>query len=140
MKIEIKRLDKAFHLQATNENGNTIEADGAENIGGSGKGMRPMQMLLSSLGACSAIDVIHFLHKQRQPLDDIRVALTGERDPDHVPSLFTSVHVHFELFGNLDAKRAERAVALSMDKYCSVARILEKTANITWDVTIHPNL
>lgn len=138
MKIEIKRLDKAFHLQAVNENGNTVESDGAESIGGSGKGMRPMQLLLSSLGACSSIDVIHFLNKQRQPLDDIRVTLRGERDPDKVPSLFTEVHVHFELFGNLDAKKAEKAVALSMEKYCSVARILEKTAKITWDFKIHP--
>lgn len=138
MKIEIKRLDKAFHLQASNENGNTIESDGAESIGGSGKGMRPMQILLSSLGACSSIDVINFLQKQRQPLDDIRITLTGERDPDNVPSLFTEVHVHFELFGDLDEKKVEKAVSLSMEKYCSVARILEKTAKITWDFTITP--
>lgn len=139
MKIEIKRLDKAYHLQATNENGNTVESDGAESIGGSGKGMRPMQMLLSSLGACSTIDVINFLQKQRQPLDDIRITLTGERDPNNVPSLFTDVHVHFELFGELDEKKVAKAVSLSMEKYCSVARILEKTATITWDFSINPS-
>ena len=139
MKIEIKRLDQAYHLLASNENGNTVESDGAESIGGSGKGMRPMQMLLSSLGACSTIDVINFLRKQRQPLDDIRITLTGERDPDKVPSLFTDVHVHFELFGNLDEKKVAKALSLSMEKYCSVARILEKTATITWDFSINPS-
>lgn len=136
MQIEIKRLDDAFHLQATNESGNTVESDGAESIGGSGKGMRPMQMLLSSLGSCSAIDVINFLRKQRQPLADIKLIITGEREADKVPSLFTHVHVHYQLFGDLNEKKAEKAIALSMDKYCSVARILEKTAKITWDFEI----
>ncbi len=136
MKIEIKRLDDAYHLQATSEEGNTVETDGAVSIGGSNKGMRPMQMLLSSLGSCSSIDVIQFLKKQRQPLEDIRVTITGEREPDKVPSLFTEVHVHFELSGDLDKNKVEKAVSLSMDKYCSVARILEKTAKITWDYTI----
>ncbi|MFN7118204.1 MAG: OsmC family protein [Saprospiraceae bacterium] len=137
MKIEIQRLDDAYHLRATNEDGNSVETDGAVSIGGSNKGMRPMQMLLSSLGSCSSIDVIQFLKKQRQPLEDIRVTITGEREPDKVPSLFTDVHVHYELFGNLDEDKVAKAVSLSMDKYCSVARILEKTAKITWDFVIH---
>lgn len=136
MKIEIKRLDDAYHLQASNENGNTVESDGSEDIGGSGQAMRPMQMLLSSLGTCSAIDVINFLQKQRQPLEDIRIILEGEREADKVPSLFTKVHVHYELLGNLDEKKVRKAVDLSMEKYCSVARILEKTAEISWDFEI----
>lgn len=137
MKIEIQRLDDAYHLRATSEEGNHVETDGAEAIGGGNKAMRPMQLLLSSLGSCSSIDVIQFLKKQRQPLDDIRVTVTGEREQDKVPALFTDVHVHYELFGDLDESKVERAVSLSMEKYCSVARILEKTAKITWDYAIH---
>jgi putative redox protein len=136
MKIEIKRLDDAYHLQASNEDGNSVESDGAASIGGSGKAMRPMQMLLSSLGTCSAIDVISFLQKQRQPLEDIKITLEGEREADKVPSLFTKVHVHYELLGDLDEKKVRKAVDLSMEKYCSVARILEKTAEISWDFEI----
>ena len=82
MKIEIKRLDDAFHLQATNESGLTLEADGAESIGGHNQGMRPMQMVLSALGSCSAIDVIQLLRKQRQQLDDIQLIITAEREKD----------------------------------------------------------
>ena len=136
MKIEIQRLDDAYHLRATNEDGNSVETDGALYIGGSGKGMRPMEMLLSSLGSCSSIDVIQFLKKQRQDLKDIRVTLTGEREADQTPALFTNIHVHFDLFGDLEESKVERAVSLSMEKYCSVARILEKTAKITWDYII----
>jgi putative redox protein len=136
MKIEIKRLDDAFHLEATNEEGRSVEIDGAEKIGGSNKGMRPMQMLLSSLGGCSAIDVILILKKQRQPVDDIRITITAERQVDQTPSLFEKVHVHFQLYGELSESKVQRAVSLSMDKYCSVARILEKTAKISWSYEI----
>ncbi len=132
MKIEIKRLDDAFHLQAANESGITVESDGAEDIGGHNRGMRPMQMVLSALGSCSAIDVIYLLRKQRQQLDDIRLTVTAEREKGKTPSLFTGIHVHFRLYGPLDEKKVKRAVGLSMEKLCSVKLLLDKTAKITW--------
>lgn len=132
MKIEIKRLDDAFHLQAANESGITVESDGAEDIGGHNRGMRPMQMVLSALGSCSAIDVIYLLRKQRQQLDDIQLTVTAEREKGKTPSLFTGIHVHFRLYGPLDEKKVKRAVGLSMEKLCSVKLLLDKTAKITW--------
>lgn len=136
MLIQLERLDDAFNLKATNEQGNSVETDAAPAIGGGGKGMRPMEMLLSSLGACSSIDVIDILRKMRQPLDDIKVTLNGEREKDKTPSLFTDIHVSFNLYGDLDVDKAKRAVDMSMEKYCSVAKILEKTAKITWETNI----
>lgn len=136
MKINIERLDDAFHLRATNDQGNSVETDANPDIGGHGQGMRPMEMLLSSLGACSSIDVIHILKKQRQPLEDIKLELSAEREKDKQPAVFTDIHVAFHLKGALDPEKVERAVNLSMEKYCSVSRILEKTARITWSWTI----
>lgn len=132
MKIELTRLDDAYHMLATNENGNTVETDGSPKVGGSNKAMRPMQMLLSSLGACSSIDVIHLLTKQRQKIDDIKISLEGNRAEGEVPSLFTDINVHYRLYGDLDEKKVERAVTISGEKLCSVAKIIEKTAKITW--------
>lgn len=132
MKIEIKRLDEDFHLQATNEAGLAVESDGAESIGGHGRGMRPMQILLSALGSCSTIDVIYLLRKQRQQLDDIQLTITAEREKDKTPSLFTDIHVHYKLFGPLEEKKVKRAVDLSMEKLCSVKLMLEKAVKITW--------
>lgn len=132
MKIELTRLDDAYHMQATNETGNTVETDGSPKVGGSNKAMRPMQMLLSSLGACSSIDVIHLLTKQRQQLDDIKITLTGQRQEGLIPSLFTDIQVHYRLYGDLDEKKVERAVTISGEKLCSVAKIVEKTAKISW--------
>lgn len=136
MKIELKRIDDAFHLEATNEAGNTLQTDGSPDIGGSNKAFRPMQLLLAGIGSCSAIDVIHFLRKQRQELEDIQITVTATRHEDQVPSLFKTIHVQFRLFGDLDEKRVERSVNMSMEKYCSVAKILEKSATISWEYSI----
>ncbi|MFW6310413.1 MAG: OsmC family protein [Prolixibacteraceae bacterium] len=136
MKITLSRLDDAFNLKAINENDKSVLLDAAPEIGGSKNGMRPMQLLISALGGCSAIDFISILKKQRQDLRDIKVTLKAEREKDKKPALFTKIDVHFLLIGNVDYSKAQKAVELSMEKYCSVARVLEKTANITYSFDI----
>jgi putative redox protein len=136
IKIELNRLNDGFHFQAQNENGNAVHIDASPEIGGTNQGMRPMQMLLAAMGGCSSIDVVNILKKQKQDLQDIKVTVTGEREEGAVPSLFVKVHAHFKLFGNLDKDKAEKAVSLSVDKYCSVAKTLEKTATVTYTTEI----
>ncbi len=136
IKIELNRLNDSFHMEAVNEQGNTVHLDASPDIGGGNNGMRPMQLLLAAMGGCSSIDIINILKKQRQDLKDIKITVTGEREKDAIPSLYTNVHAHFKLFGNLDADKAEKAVALSVEKYCSVAKTLEKTAKVTYSFEI----
>lgn len=136
IKIELKRLNDAFHFEAANENGNSVHLDASPDIGGTNQGMRPMQMLLAAMGGCSAIDVVNILKKQKQDLRDIKITVTGEREQGAVPSLFTEVHAHYKLFGNLDKDKADRAVTLAVEKYCSVAKTLEKTAKVTYSYEI----
>ncbi|HEY4654026.1 MAG TPA: OsmC family protein [Cyclobacteriaceae bacterium] len=131
IRIEIDRVDEPFHLEAKNENGSSVHIDASPAIGGKNRGMRPMQLVLSALGGCSTIDLINILRKQKQPLTDIRITVTGEREKDAVPSLFTEAHIHFKLYGNIDQEKARKAVSLAVDKYCSVAKTLEKTATVT---------
>ena len=135
--IELRRLNDAFHLEAVNESGNVVHIDAAPDIGGTNQGMRPMQMLLAVLGGCSSIDVISILKKQKQDVKDIRITVTGNREQEAIPSLYKDVHLLFKLYGNLDSDKVQKAVSLSVEKYCSVARILEKTASITYSFEIH---
>lgn len=137
MKVLIQRESGKFHLKSKNEDGLFVETDASEAIGGTNKGVRPMQMVLMALGSCSAIDVITILEKQKQNLDDIRIEIEAEREKDKEPALFTTIHIHFHLYGNIADKKASRAVNLSMDTYCSVAQILKKSAEITYEYTIH---
>lgn len=136
MKISLKRQNDAVHLLAQNEDGQTVDIDGSPNIGGEDKGVRPMQLLLMGLAGCSSMDVISILKKQKQEIIDYDVIVEAERDADATPSLFTTINLEFIFKGNVDQKKAERAVALSMDKYCSVTKIMEKTATITHSITI----
>jgi putative redox protein len=136
MKIDITRKNGSYHMQAVNDTGNTVDMDGSPAIGGENKGFRPMQLLLAAVGGCSTIDIVSILRKQREPLEDISLTVNGEREPNVEPSLFRDIHVHFTLKGNLSEEKVRKAVDLSMQKYCSVAKTLEKTAKITYDFSI----
>ena len=131
MKISIQRLNDAVHMEAKNEDGVTLQMDGTGEIGGINGGFRPMQMLLAAAGGCSAIDVVGILKKQRQNPDDLKIEVTGERVNVKDYSEFKSINIHFILKGDLDEKKVARAIDLSLTKYCSVSKTLEKTAKIT---------
>lgn len=136
MNIKLHRKNNAVHLEAVNESGNTVQLDGSPKIGGENKGARPMELIIMGLGGCSTMDVISILQKQKQEITDYSVDIHAERDEENIPSLFTNIHVKFIITGKVDLKKAEKAVQLSMDKYCSVTKILEKTANITHSVEV----
>lgn len=135
-RVEVNSVDGDYHMVASNEEGNTVDIDAAPSIGGTGKGMRPMQMLLSALGGCSSIDVISILKKQKQEVKNIKTIIEGTRDPASVPSVFTEMHVRFVLTGTVDQDKADKAVALSMEKYCSVAAMMDKRARISYSCEI----
>jgi len=135
-KVTLSRVDDKFHFLGTNSAGNTLHLDTGPEEGGSGKGVGPMQAVAMALGGCSGIDVVIVLNKQRQDLQKFDTTITYERADHQTPALFTNLHVHYELEGNLDKDKVRRAVDLSINKYCSVAKILEKTAPITvsWSI------
>ncbi|MEO6904128.1 MAG: OsmC family protein [Bacteroidia bacterium] len=125
MKFELNRIDNDFHFEARNEKGNIIEMDGSEAIGGHNKGASPMQLLIMGLGGCSAIDIIMILKKQKQQIDDFKISIEAEREAGKEPALWEMITIHFKLKGSIDVEKAQRAVDLSMQKYCSVAKTLE---------------
>ncbi len=137
MKINIKRIDHDFNMEAINDDGNSLLMDGSPDIGGHGKGMRPMQLLLSAVGGCSAIDVILILKKQKQEIESFEIEVDGEREKIADYSLFRNITLHFKIRGKVDKDKAERAVQLSLEKYCSVSKTLEPTAKINYKVTVN---
>jgi putative redox protein len=137
MKINVKRLNDKFHMEASNEDGNTIQMDSAPDIGGEGKGMRPRQMLLAALGGCSAIDVLLILRKQKQDILDFNVEVEGHSEKVQDYSLYRDITLHFKIKGTIDYDKVERAVKLSIEKYCSVSKTLEPTAKINYKITLN---
>lgn len=120
MHARIKWVENAAFLAETGS-GHALVVDGPQDIGGRNLGPRPMELMLLSIGSCSAVDVVHILKKARQPVADVQVEVKGERS-DTDPKVFTAVHLHFVVSGKgLGAHHVERAVKLSAEKYCSAS-------------------
>lgn len=137
MRVTLRRLDEAFHFVGRNEDGLETHFDITEEEGGHNHAPGPMQTVAMAVGACASIDVVMILQKQRQEIETYDVEIDYERAQDQVPSVFTKIHVHFLLTGALDPHKVRRAVALSVGKYCSVSKMIEKTATITAAATVN---
>lgn len=137
MHVIIDRLDEELHMEAKNEEGGIIRMDGTRSIGGLEGGFSPMQLLLAGVGGCSAIDIINILKKQKQELKNLRITVDADRVKKDTYSKFEKIHLHFDFKGILDPSKVERAIHLSLDKYCSVSKILEQTSAITHSYSIN---
>jgi putative redox protein len=98
---------------------------------GSNVGCGPMELLLMALGACTATDVVIILKKKRERLESLEVICSGERATEP-PMVWTKVELVFRLRGELTDEGVRKAIALSEEKYCSVAAMLRKTAELSW--------
>ena len=137
IQVEITRVQKTFGFEAKDANGHFIRMDSSLESGGNNFGLRPMQLLLMGLGGCGGIDIIAILEKQKQEVKSFRMLIKGEREQDKQPSLWKSVHIDFYFEGRIEKAKAERAVNLSMEKYCSVAETLRKAGcMLSWTVNI----
>lgn len=126
MKANVKWIQK-MQLMGTSETGHGILMDGDRD----GIAPSPMEVVLMGMGACSSIDVVDILQTGRQQVTDCEVKLSSER-AEEAPRVFTKINAHFIVSGNdLNEKKVKRAVELSMEKYCSVAKMLEQAAEIT---------
>jgi len=137
MKVELKRVNDAFHFEAVGAAEVPVHIDGSPEIGGVNAGARPMEMILMGLGGCSAIDIVLILQKQRQVIEDMSITVEGERVTNETPSVFKTIHVHYAFKGDLSEEKVKRAIDLSMEKYCSVTAILNKTAEVTHSFSIN---
>ena len=134
MKITMRRVSGA-KFEATNEAGSAVTLDGPPDVGGQGEGMRPMELFLAALAGCSAVDVLHIMAKQRQPLEDLDIQVEGTR-ADAVPAVFTDIHLTFTGSGAIDDDKLKRAVDLSIEKYCSVAKMLNPDVRVTHSAAV----
>ncbi len=135
--ITLKRIDNDYQFQTIDEAGQVMTMDIPEDQGGHSNGVRPMQALLSALGGCSGVDVVMILNKQKETLEHYEMVISGERAVGKEPALWETIHIVFKLKGSMSKEKAEKACALSIDKYCSVAATLRAAgAVITWEVEI----
>jgi len=140
MHVQLELVNNQVRFKGTGEDSNTVSIDGADTIGGSGSGLRPMELLLLSLASCTAMDFVTIIRKQRQDLTAFRVHVDGKRIESQIPAVFESIHLHFDLSGKLDAGKVQRALDLSLYQYCSVQAMLQPKVQITADFSIQESV
>ncbi len=118
--------------------GHSVVMDGAPESGGRNAGIRPMEMLLIGLAGCTAFDVVLILERGREQISFCVVDVEAER-AESDPKIFTRIKLIYRLTGkDLSRAKAERAVALSAEKYCSASIMLGATAEISHDIELIP--
>ena len=126
-------MDRQF--VGTDSHGQAVLLSGDTNAGG----VSPSQMLLIALSSCTAVDVVDIMKKKRKPLTMLEVIASGEQDPDP-PWAYRKIHLLYRVSGNrITEKSLSQAIALSQEKYCSVAATVRGVADITTDFEILPS-
>jgi putative redox protein len=111
--------------------GHTLIMDADDESGGQNKGFRPMELLLVGFGGCSGMDVMSILRKKKQPVTGLEINVKGEK-VDSYPKIYKEVHIEYIVKGKgVEKEAVKRAIALSLDKYCSVGATLAKAGSIT---------
>ena len=136
--VELERVDDSYHFVARNEAGFEVHIDDATaREDGIAQGAGPMELVLMGLAGCSGVDVASILRKSRSRIDSLGVKVTGLRERGVVPSPYLKFHMHFALSGDMDARRVDRAVRLSVEKYCSAAATLRFAGPVTASFSVN---
>lgn len=129
--IHIEWSGEGRHFTGHDPSGPVVQLDGNSKAGSS-----PMTMLLHAHAACAGIDVVDILQKMRQRIDSFKVEVDAVRAEGDYPRVWEKIHLRFILAGDIAPEKAQKAVSLSTEKYCSVSAMLEKVAEITTEVVV----
>ena len=135
MKITLNRINDDFLFECSNAAGNSILLDNTSQP--DAKGVSPMESVLMAVAGCSGIDMISILKKQRQQITSFQAEVEGERIQIDDAKPFKKILVKFLLEGEIEPAKALKAAQLSFDKYCSVSKTLEPTAEIQYQVVVN---
>lgn len=107
-----------------------------DGLHGGAAGPSPAELLLVAGAGCATWDLIEILRKKRQDVTTIDVAVDGDQQPDP-PWTFRRIALRFTVRGRgLDREAVERAIGLSIDRYCSVLSTIREAASITWTTAL----
>ncbi len=129
MKIFLKSAEGDLNFTGTNERGQSIE------LSGNKEAVSPMESVLMAAAACSSVDIEMILKKMRQDIKSISVEVEAER-ADAIPAVFTKIHLHYNVTGNIKPEKVQKSLEMSMEQYCSVSTMLSKVVAITYSFEV----
>ena len=121
--------NEGYLFLGSDTSGHVVVYDSSD---GTPKGISPMRAVLTSLGACTGMDIVAILGKRKQKLKSLKILVSGERPEHGLPKPWARIHIKYVLSGDhLETKYVEEAIRDSTEKFCSVGATLQPTAKIT---------
>lgn len=133
MKLSFIRKEEPFVFEVENESGAKCQIDASDSVGGQNKGLRPMELLASSLVGCLSIDLLLILKKQRKNPKVFEIEIEGIRK-DTVPSAFDEIRLNISIDRELNNDSLIKNIDLVLEKYCSVSMSLNSQIKITYSI------
>jgi len=135
MNIQLKQYNQHLLFKANSSTGSSLLVGISEDK--NPVAFRPMELLLVGLASCSSLDILKILNKQQQFDFKYDVQVESTRREDEIPSVFKEITLHFIFEGEVAPIKIKKAVNLSLEKYCSVSKIIEQTATINYTITLN---
>jgi len=136
VKVSTKWLGE-MRFESTNPSGHNLFIDAGEENGGKGEGYRPKALMLSGLAGCSGLDVAMLIKKMKLNVADFTIEIEANLTEEH-PKYYDKVAMHFHFYGSdLDEKKLQRAVDLSIEKYCGVMEMFRQFSELNIETHFH---
>lgn len=133
MRVQIRR-EGAVHYVAT-AGSHMVHLDGAPKFGGVNAGMRPMELFLSSLASCSAMDVTEILEDAGHQIESLTIDISGERAPTP-PAFFTSITLVYRAKGTMSPDELSQACHVALEERCSVREMIRGNVDVTFEAVV----
>ena len=129
----ITKWSEGMKFQTIGPNGSSLTL-GSSLEGDDEKISSPKALMLSSLAVCSGIDVVSILEKMKVKLNDFKINTIGSLTQEH-PKYYNKVSMEYHFYGEkLDKEKINKAVNLSITKYCGVMEMFRSFAEITTEI------
>ena len=126
-----------MRFESTNPSGHNLYIDAGEENGGKSEGYRPKALMLSGLAGCSGLDVAALIKKMKLNVDGFKIETEANLTGEH-PKIYDKVALHFHFYGNeLNEKKLQRAVDLSIEKYCVVMEMFLQFSELKIETHFH---
>ncbi|WJJ96977.1 OsmC family protein [Algibacter luteus] len=136
VKVSTKWLGN-MRFESTNPSGHNLFIDAGEENGGQGEGYRPKALMLSGLAGCSGLDVAALIKKMKLNVEDFNIEIEANLTDEH-PKYYDKVAMHFYFYGDdLNEKKLQRAVDLSIEKYCGVMEMFRQFSELKIETHFH---
>ncbi len=128
-----------MRFESTNPSGHNLFIDAGEDNGGKSEGHRPKALMLSGLAGCSGLDVASLIKKMKLEVTNFKIDTEANLTDEH-PKIYDKVDMQFHFYGpNLNEKKLQRAVDLSIEKYCGVMEMFRQFCTLTITTHFHEN-